>query len=92
MVYGLARQSGGTARIESTPGEGTAVELCFRAAERRRGASRGHDDDQARRSAGQVATSILVIDDDPDVRRFIAEALTDEGFEVRHCAPTGRRA
>jgi len=28
---------------------------------------------------------VLVIDDDPDVRGFIAEALAEEGFEVRHC-------
>ena len=33
MVYGMARQSGGAARIESTPGEGTAVKLLFRKAE-----------------------------------------------------------
>jgi DNA-binding response OmpR family regulator len=26
-----------------------------------------------------------VIDDDPDVRGFIAEALAEEGFEVRQC-------
>src|SRR3954447_24987811 len=33
MVYGMARQSGGTARIESRPGEGTAVKLLFRKAQ-----------------------------------------------------------
>src|SRR6185437_10134626 len=33
MVYGMARQSGGTARIESAPGKGTAVKLLFRKAE-----------------------------------------------------------
>src|SRR5205085_9121654 len=33
MVYGMALQSGGVARIDSTPGEGTAVRLYFRAAE-----------------------------------------------------------
>ena len=36
MVYGVARQSGGTARIESEPGEGTTVKLYFRRAEQRR--------------------------------------------------------
>ena len=35
MVYGMARQSGGAARIESAPGKGTAVKLLFRMAERR---------------------------------------------------------
>src|SRR5205814_1996052 len=33
MVYGMARQSGGAARIESTPGVGTAVRLLFRKAD-----------------------------------------------------------
>ena len=33
MVYGMARQSGGGARIESTPGQGTAVRLLFRKAD-----------------------------------------------------------
>ena len=34
MVYGMARQSGGDARIESEPGRGTTVSLFFRAAPR----------------------------------------------------------
>ncbi len=33
MVYGMARQSGGAARIETAPGEGTAVKLLFRKAD-----------------------------------------------------------
>ena len=33
MVYGMARQSGGAARIESSPGKGTAVKLLFRKAD-----------------------------------------------------------
>ena len=33
MVYGMARQSGGAARIESAPGKGTAVKLLFRKAD-----------------------------------------------------------
>ena len=34
MVYGMARQSGGGARIESREGEGTAVKLLFRKADK----------------------------------------------------------
>ncbi|MEO7865702.1 MAG: PAS domain-containing protein, partial [Sphingomicrobium sp.] len=33
MVYGVARQSGGTARIESVPGEGATIKLYFRRAD-----------------------------------------------------------
>src|SRR5215210_9014536 len=35
MVYGMARQSGGGARIVSKPGAGTTVQLLFRVAERK---------------------------------------------------------
>jgi PAS domain S-box-containing protein len=85
MVYGVARQSGGTARIESAPGEGTTVKLYFRRAEE------GHDKadavgaDQAQHRERQ-ASSILVIDDDPDVREFIVESLAGMGHGVRQAS------
>jgi PAS domain S-box-containing protein len=90
MVYGMARQSGGTARIETAPGQGTAIKLFFKAAKdpQEEASAEAEDSGPARlrRSA-----SILVVDDDPDVRGFIADALAEEGFRVRDCAD-GRRA
>jgi CheY-like chemotaxis protein len=84
MVYGMARQSGGTARIETAPDEGTSVKLFFRAAAAPAAtATTGGDD--AEQHKEPVAATVLVIDDDPDVRGFIAEALADDGFEVRDC-------
>ncbi len=85
MVYGMARQSGGTARIETSPGNGTAVKLFFRAAETQPAAELDAAKEELPPKP-QRAASILVVDDDPDVRGFIVEALVDEGFEVRHCA------
>jgi CheY-like chemotaxis protein len=85
MVYGMARQSGGTARIDTAPGEGTAIKLFFKAAQAPEEADSAGDDEDSPVVEHEVA-SVLVIDDDPDVRGFIAEALADEGFEVRHCA------
>jgi PAS domain S-box-containing protein len=82
MVYGVARQSGGTARIISRPGEGTCIKLYFRHAPC--GAKVG-----APRESGQSAlpaaagASVLVIDDDPDVREFVVSTLEDLGYEVR---------
>ena len=78
----MARQSGGTARIESAPGEGTTVKLYFRHA-----AHEGEAGEEA--DAGTVAdrlrhhASILVIDDDPDVRGFIVASLVELGHRVR---------
>ena len=82
MVYGVARQSGGTARIETAPGEGTTVKLYFRhapdAAEAGQDGSTAEVAERLRHHA-----SILVIDDDPDVRAFIASTLTELGHRVR---------
>jgi PAS domain S-box-containing protein len=85
MVYGMARQSGGTARIETAPGQGTAVKLYFKAAGAIPVAAEREAEEESEARRATVA-SILVIDDDPDVREFIAEALADEGYGVRECA------
>jgi CheY-like chemotaxis protein len=87
MVYGMARQSGGTARIESSMGRGTAVMLYFRSAE----AGAAAETVAAETGAGEAKgrrkrASILVIDDDPDVRAFIAATLEEQGYRVREAA------
>ena len=85
MVYGVARQSGGTARIETAPGEGTTVKLYFRHAPH-------HVETGAESGANDVVdrlahhSSILVIDDDPDVRGFIVEGLAELGHRVREAS------
>ncbi len=86
MVYGMARQSGGGVKIESEPGKGTTVRLYFRRAGRDVEApvSAGKTGDQLRGERG-VAT-VLVIDDDDDVRRFIASSLEEYGHEVVEAA------
>jgi signal transduction histidine kinase len=85
MVYGMARQSGGTARIDSSPGEGTTIKLFFKAAEAL-SEPRPRKVAETSELTGQAGASVLVIDDDPDVRGFVAEALSDQGFRVRECA------
>ena len=89
MVYGMARQSGGTARIESKVAEGTAVKLFFRAADE----DAVIDTDAAMSVDAAAETkrkpaSVLVIDDDPDVRGFIVATLEEQGYRVRQ-APDG---
>jgi nitrogen-specific signal transduction histidine kinase/CheY-like chemotaxis protein len=89
MVYGMARQSGGAARIESRVGEGTAVKLLFRKAEGDVAKEGIADAEQAHVEPERLTASVLVIDDDPDVRAFIAAALEEQGYRVRQ-APDGR--
>ena len=84
MVYGVARQSGGTARIASTPGQGTCVRLYFRRAELP--AEETAEAAGKQRKAARRKASVLVIDDDPDVRDFISASLADYGYAVREAA------
>jgi CheY-like chemotaxis protein len=86
MVYGMARQSGGAAQIESTPGQGTAVTLLFRRAEDIVGEAALPVEEATTASQAPQPLSILVIDDDPDVRGFIVEALEEQGYSVREAA------
>jgi PAS domain S-box-containing protein len=85
MVYGMARQSGGTARIESKAGEGTTVKLLFRAAD-----AEADSDvvlaDEAEAVGDRGPTSVLVIDDDADVRGFIVASLDERGYRVFEAA------
>jgi CheY-like chemotaxis protein len=86
MVYGMARQSGGAVRIDSKLGEGTAVRMFFRKAE----ANMVHDAagtaQIAHAELERQTASVLIIDDDPDVRGFIAAALEDQGYFVRQAS------
>jgi CheY-like chemotaxis protein len=88
MVYGVARQSGGTARIDSRPGQGTTVRLYFPQA-----AAAAEELAESRTTVPQgkapIDASVLVIDDDPDVRHFVAATLEDLGYRV-HQAKDGR--
>ena len=90
MVYGMARQSGGTARIESAPGLGTAVKLYFKEAEGAAPTERvGAAGESEEAAAAHHSASVLVIDDDPDVRGFIVATLEEQGYRV-HQAGDGR--
>ena len=86
MVYGMARQSGGTARIESEPGKGTSVSLFFKVAAHPGDEHSSGDLEDHAADHEPSAASILVIDDDPDVRAFISEALAEQGYKVREAA------
>ena len=89
MVYGMARQSGGGARIESAPGKGTTVKLLFRKADDTEIEAAAGIDEPVSRVVPLAPLSVLVIDDDPDVRGFIVNSLEEQGYRVR-AASDGR--
>jgi CheY-like chemotaxis protein len=86
MVYGMARQSGGTVKVDSDAGKGTTVRIFLRRSDRdgEVPASGGKTGDELRRSRG--AATVLVIDDDQDVRHFIANSLEEYGHDVIEAA------
>jgi PAS domain S-box-containing protein len=81
QVYGIAQQSGGTARIESVPGRGTTVEIWLPCADEDCAAEpsiTGASD----KGLNNRAARILVVEDDPGVRQFIVECLEMLGYKV----------
>jgi CheY-like chemotaxis protein len=80
QVYGIARQAGGVARIESRPGQGTTIRVLLRGTDIAIGTETvaATDDNEV---TTQSAT-VLVIDDDADVRRFLADSLDTLGYRV----------
>jgi PAS domain S-box-containing protein len=83
MVYGFAKQSGGTARIYSELGFGTSVSLYFPIVS-----------DSAQPAPESAATlpevrqggKILVVDDEPDLLEIASAHLSDMGYEVLEAA------
>lgn len=77
-VYGFVRQSGGRIEITSEPGNGTTVSLYFPRL-------------KSTETPGQTASTgalrhgcerILVVEDDPMVRKFASETLISLGYSV----------
>jgi PAS domain S-box-containing protein len=80
QVYGIAQQSGGTARIESRVGSGTTVELWLPLAPQALAEEAAARIAEPLRTAGPAR--ILVVEDDPGVRQFIVECLEMAGHRV----------
>jgi PAS domain S-box-containing protein len=85
MIYGFARQSGGSVQIQSSPGKGTVVRLCLPVA----------DASQAQPGSGPAETSaaprgegetVLVVEDDAAVRLLVLEVLGELGYAAIEAA------
>jgi PAS domain S-box-containing protein len=86
QVYGMARQSGGTATIDSAPGRGTSVRLYLpRATGKMREVSPVAP---ARADIRYKSATILVVDNDAEVRSIMAAYLGDAGHRVYLAAGT----
>jgi len=84
QVFGIAQQSGGTVQIDSVEGEGTILRVWLPL-------SHAAELGETIEALGLLARDhfqrrILVVDDDPGVRRFIVECLQMLGHEVTQAA------
>jgi CheY-like chemotaxis protein len=78
VVYGIVKQSGGYVWVYSEPGQGTSFKVYLPLAEPRVGSAV----DAPRRPRTRSGETILVVEDDPDVRRQVVRGLEDEGYTV----------
>ena len=78
MVHGLAAQLSGALRIQSSPGEGTAIELWLPVSDE----IAAIDENAQQHSVSQGAGTALVVDDEELVRLSTAEMLEGLGYET----------
>ena len=79
MVYGFAKQSGGSVKIYSEVGHGTTVRLLFPASDQKA----EEEVKPAPRAADRHGTeTVLVVDDRPDVAATAGTILEDFGYRV----------
>ncbi|WP_264048910.1 hybrid sensor histidine kinase/response regulator [Methylobacterium flocculans] len=80
QVYAMARQAGGTARIERDLPRGTTIVLSLPFVPVKAGVDAAAGDQAP--SASYAAQKVLLVDDDPDVRLFLTVSLETLGFQV----------
>jgi CheY-like chemotaxis protein len=91
MVYGFVKQSGGHVKIYSEPGVGTTVKLYLP----RLAGTIAAEEEQGETPvpAGAMEETILVCEDDDDVRAYSVEVLRELGYRVleAHDGPAALR-
>ena len=81
QVYGFVKQSGGHVKVYSEPGQGTAIKIYL---PRLAGSAHetAHVDRDQSLPLGEAGEVVLVVEDEPAVRRFTVEALSELGYRV----------
>ena len=84
MVHGFVEQSGGFVEIDSNVGKGTSIRIYFPCT--------AEVPDEAKPVEGQssavseVSGTVLVVEDDPDVRDLVVQLLSNLGCEILEAA------
>ncbi len=83
MVYGFVKQSGGHVTIYSEPGEGTTVKLYLPRSTETEAVERKPVTDEVAVARGET---VLVVEDDPDLRTLAVTLLSGLGYQVMEAA------
>jgi CheY-like chemotaxis protein len=83
MVYGFTKQSGGHVKIYSEVGHGTTVRIYLPRLSNPSARADKTSADAAHKGGGET---ILVVEDNPDVRRLVLRQLSDLGYDVIEAA------
>jgi hypothetical protein len=81
MVFGFVKQSGGHVKLYSEVGQGTTVKL-YLPRYFGQAAPEERPDSAPATPKARSAETILVVEDEPSVREFSAEALRELGYSV----------
>jgi two-component system NtrC family sensor kinase len=84
QVHGFVRQSGGHIRIYSEVGEGTTVKVYLPRSFNRLKETQSEPKTEQTRKGG--LETVLVVEDDPDVRSFVTETLRGLNYRVLEAA------
>jgi signal transduction histidine kinase/FixJ family two-component response regulator len=81
QVYGFVQQSGGRIAIETELGKGTAIHIYLPLVEGKKDGVEHCRTKQTTRTAG--SETILVVDDDADVREIVVSMLEHAGYKIK---------
>lgn len=79
QVFGFVKQSGGTVKLQSEPDQGTTVQVYLPRVDAKAVPRPERDSDDAPRGNNET---VLVVEDEDDVRAYSIECLQDLGFRV----------
>ena len=79
QVYGFVKQSGGHAKIYTEVGQGTTIKMYF---PRFSGSARPEEIAPEEIAEGEIFETILVVEDDEDLRVYISDVLRDLNYRV----------
>jgi len=86
IVFGIVRQTGGNLEVTSQPGEGTSVKIYLPRVEQP-----AHPEVESLASRAEKGSeTILLVEDEPMVRKLVRETLEREGYRILEAASPER--